>query len=91
MTNSHLDGFVLDLDDSIYEEQAGKLVVEVRDMLGDTNRTLVIRTLFAGRPITVMVDYNAFAEAFNDMQGKLMSTDWDESLMQLLGMGGTND
>lgn len=85
--NSHIDGFVLDLDDSIYDD-SGKLVVEVRDF-GKAERSLVIRTIFNGYPTNVVVSWEQFTSALDEMRARMMSEDWDEALVQMLGTGGT--
>jgi hypothetical protein len=90
VADTSIDGFQLELDNSIYEDVSGKLIFEVRDF-GKPERTLVIRNLIDGNPIVMMVGWSKFTDALDEMRGRMMSEDWDESLVQLLSTGGTND
>lgn len=89
MAESYIDGFELTLDNSIYEDVSGKFMLEVRDF-GKQDRTMVIRAMIDGNPVTVMVGWAEFTDALDGMRGRMMSEDWDESLVQLLSTGGTN-
>lgn len=72
------------LEGPIYEDVHGKLCVEVRDF-GSVDRTLVIRTMIDGHPVTTMVSWSKFTDEFDAMRSRMMSEDWDEALSQLTG------
>lgn len=81
-----IDSFQLDLSDPIYDA-SGKLFVEVRDF-GNPERTLVIRTMVDGVPVTTMVSWETFTDQFDAMRARMMSGNWDDALTQLVGRSG---
>jgi hypothetical protein len=78
------------LEGPIYFNEAGEddlnahLTIEVRDF-GKINKTLVIRTWLDGQPITTMVSWDKFTDAFDTMRAGMMSGDWDDALALLVG------
>lgn len=72
------------LSGPIYDDVYGKLMLEVRDF-SEAERTLVIRTMIDGVPTTTMVRWDVFTDALDTMRARMMSGDWDEALIQMIG------
>lgn len=79
-----VDGFNIELGGVVYTDVHGKLFVEVRDF-GTPERTLIIRTMIDGHPVTTEVSFEKFTDEFDAMRARMMSGDWDEALSQLVG------
>lgn len=84
---SVVDGFSLDLGGPIYDGVHGTLFIEVRDF-GKPERTLVLRTIIDGHPVTTMVSWETFTYQLDAMRGRMMGSDWDEALSHLVGRSG---
>lgn len=85
--NTVIDSFNLELGGVVYADVHGKLFVEVRDF-GNPERTLIIRTMIDGHPVTTEVSFEKFTDQFDAMRARMMSSDWDEALSQLVGRSG---
>lgn len=79
-----IDSFNLELGGVVYTEVHGTLFVEVRDF-GAPERTLIIRTMIDGNPVTTEVSWERFTDEFDAMRARMMSEDWDDALSQLVG------
>ena len=75
---------MLRLEGPIYDDVDGKLFVEVRDF-DRPERILVIRTMIEGYPVTTMVSWEKFIDAFDGMRARMMGDDWDTALAVLTG------
>jgi hypothetical protein len=82
-----IDEFTLELGGPIYDDVHGTLFVEVRDF-GKPERTLVIRTMIDGNPVTTMVSWEKFTDQLDDMRARMMGNSWDEALAVLTGRSG---
>ena len=80
-----IDFFEIPLTGPIYDETYGKLFIEVRDFGEAYGRTMVIRTMIDGVPTTTMIRWDAFTDALDGMRSRMMSEDWDEALINLMG------
>lgn len=69
----------------IYDGLYGRLMLEVRQFDGRSDRTFVIRTMLDGKPHTTMVSWDVFTDALDSMRARMMSGDWDEALSRLTG------
>jgi hypothetical protein len=82
---SIIDVVDIPLEGPIYEGiNNAKLSLEIRDF-GTPNRTLVVRYWAEGHPMTAMVSWEKFTDAFDAMRARMLSGDWDEALTQMLG------
>lgn len=79
-----IDGFSVPLGGKVYADVHGTLMVEVRDF-GLPERTLIIRTMIDGYPVTTEVSWELFTEQFDSMRTRMMSSNWDDALSQLVG------
>jgi len=84
LANSVVDFFEVPLSGPIYDEAHGKLMLEVRDF-GEKRRTLAIRTMIDGMPVTTMVRWDEFIDGLDAMRARMMPGDWDDALSQLIG------
>ena len=83
-TRTVVDFTEIPLSGPIYDGLDAKLTLEVRDF-GEPERTLVIRTVVDGKPITTLVRWDAFTDALDTMRANMMTENWDDSLAQLIG------
>jgi hypothetical protein len=81
---SVVDWFETPLEGPIYDGLDAKLSIEVRDF-GRVQRTMVIRTWIDGAPVTTMVSFEKFIDAFDAMRQRMMPSDWDDALASLVG------
>lgn len=79
-----VDAFSVPLGGVIYTDVHGTLFVEVRDF-GKPERTMIIRTMIDGHPVSTEVSWETFVDEFDAMRARMMSSDWDEALSQLVG------
>ena len=68
----------------IYDGVDGRLFLEVREM-DPPQRTLVITTMIDGNPVTTLVMWDTFTEAFDAMRDRMLGETWDAALASLMG------
>lgn len=91
MTDSNktvVDYIEIPLSGPLYDDLDGRLYLEVREM-DPPERTLVITTLLDGKPITTLVHWDTFTEAFDAMRDRMLGSTWDEALTKLMGDSNT--
>lgn len=83
--NTVVDAFDMKLTNLVYAELDEAVVsFEVRDF-GTPHRQLVVRSYLDGIESTLLIPWEDFITEFDTMRARMMSEDWDTSLMQLVG------